>query len=102
MIALTVISAFEGYAKGDSITDPVTISRILAGHNQRDVLKISAPDIDDMATSVRYMMESLPDACPPIAPPQEAILPQFSVSKKQKQSIEPEQTAAPEISTTEK
>lgn len=44
MIALTVVRAFGEYQKGASITDPVEVSKILAGHNQRDVVKLSAPD----------------------------------------------------------
>lgn len=45
MIALTVVREFDGFEKGASITDPVTIAKILGGHNQRDVLKVNAPDI---------------------------------------------------------
>jgi hypothetical protein len=44
MIALTVVREFGNYPKGSTITDPKTVADILAGHNQRDVVKFTAPD----------------------------------------------------------
>ena len=57
MITLTVVREFGEYAKGAVITDPVTISQILAGHNQRDVLKVNAPD--QPALSEAYLEAAL-------------------------------------------
>lgn len=45
MIALTVVREFGNYPKGSTITDPKEVADILAGHNQRDVVKTFTPDI---------------------------------------------------------
>lgn len=43
MKALVVVQPFAGHAKGDRITDPDTIAKVLADHDNR-VLKIEIPD----------------------------------------------------------
>lgn len=59
MIALTVVREFDGFEKGESITDPVTIAKILAGHNQRDVLKVNVPDAPIPVLSEQYIETSI-------------------------------------------
>lgn len=43
MKALVVVQPFADHAKGDRITDPATIQKILVDHGNR-VLKIEIPD----------------------------------------------------------
>lgn len=41
---LTVREPFGAYAKGDEITDPAEVARVLASENEGHVLKRAAPD----------------------------------------------------------
>ncbi len=42
-IHLVVIAAFEGYARGDRITDPAEVNYVLAGEHAADVVRINPP-----------------------------------------------------------
>lgn len=43
-IKLIVIESFDGYAKGDEISDPATVAAILEGDSQAHVLSVQALD----------------------------------------------------------
>ncbi|MDW3683106.1 hypothetical protein RA280_15375 [Cupriavidus sp. CV2] len=47
---LTVIEPFGGYAKGDEITDPAEVARVLASENEHHVIKRAAPATSDKSS----------------------------------------------------
>ena len=43
-IVLTVSNPFGGYRRGERITDPKAVEKVLASEHAADVVKVSQPD----------------------------------------------------------